>query len=70
MKFTSYLRGIHGIHLTLIKKKYQKIITCNRLDVKTLGSSLIMPKKISIPLNRENRPLVTNELVEFERKIG
>jgi hypothetical protein len=43
-KNTHHFRGIYRIYLKLIKKT-QKITTCNRLNLDTLGFGLIMPQK-------------------------
>ena len=49
-KFTSNrFRGIHGIYFELIQKtrtQTQKITPCHRIDLETLGSSLIMPQNL------------------------
>ena len=43
-KIINHFRGIYEIYLELTKKKW-KIITCNRLDLETLGFWPIMPHK-------------------------
>ena len=52
-----HFKGIQKIYLQLIKKN-RKMSICKRLDLKTLRSQ---------PLLGENRRLVTNEPVEFEK---
>jgi hypothetical protein len=43
MKITNRFRGLYRIYPNLIKKK-QRMPTCNRLDLQTLGSQPMMPK--------------------------
>ena len=46
-KITHHSIGIYEICLELLIKKYQKITTCNQLDLETLGNWLIcMPKNL------------------------
>ena len=45
-KITGHFRGIYRIYPDLIKE-YQRKLTCNRLDLQTLGSQLVMPKNLS-----------------------
>jgi hypothetical protein len=42
-KITDHFRGIYGIYTNLVKET-QRMSTCNRLDLQTLGSQPIMPK--------------------------
>ena len=44
-KFTDHFRGIQGKNFKLVKEN-QKMSTCNRLDLETLGSRPIMPKNL------------------------
>ena len=54
-KITHHFRGIYRIYLSLVKKN-QKITTCNRLDLETLGSFFslsmlkILPKTLLCPI--------------------
>ena len=41
--------------------------TCNRLHLQTLGPQPIVPKQSPQSMIGENRQLVTNEPVEFEK---
>ena len=45
-KITDHSRGIYRIYRNLIKEN-RKMSTCNRLDLQTLGSQLIMPKNLT-----------------------
>ena len=45
MKITDHFIGIYRIYLNLIKKN-QRMSTCNRLDLQTLGSQPFMPKNV------------------------
>jgi hypothetical protein len=65
-KITDHFIGIQGIHLEIVTKN-QKITTCNRLDLEALGSRLMMPKIFPEPMSKENRWLITDEPVEFEK---
>ena len=44
-KITDRFRGIYRIYPNLIKEN-QRMLTCNQLDLQTLGSQLIMPKNL------------------------
>ena len=44
-KITGHFRGMYRIHPNLIKEN-RKMSTCNRLDLQTLESQLIMPKNL------------------------
>ena len=44
-KITDHFNGIYGIYPNLTKKN-RKMSTCNRLDLETLGSRMIMPKNL------------------------
>ena len=65
-----HLRGIYRIYPNLIKET-RRMRTCNRLDLPTLESQLIMPQNVPDhqggALLGENRRLVTDEPVEFEK---
>ena len=45
-KITEHFKGIWRINLKLIKKNHRKMSTCNRLNLETLGSRLLMSKII------------------------
>ena len=45
-KITDHFRGIHSIYPNLIKENRRMSATCNRLDLQTLGSQLIMPNNL------------------------
>ena len=42
-RITDRFRGIYGIYLKLIYK-IRRMLTCDRVDLQTLGSQPIMPK--------------------------
>ena len=44
-KITDHFRGIYRIYPNLIKEN-RRMSTCNRLDLQTLGSQLVMPKNL------------------------
>ena len=44
-KITDHFRGIYRIYPNIIKEN-RRISTCNRLDLQTLGSQLIMLKNL------------------------
>ena len=71
-KITDNFRGIYRIYPNLIKETRRKS-TCNRLDLQTLGSQpVVMPKNLPdhcLAMIGENRQLVRNEPVEFERQL-
>ena len=46
-RITDHFRGIYGICLNLLQKN-RRMSPCNRLDLQTLGSELIMPKNLPI----------------------
>ena len=46
MKITHHFRGIYGIYPKLIKEN-QRMSTCDRLDLQTIGSQPIMPAQKS-----------------------
>ena len=44
-KIADHFRGIYRIYPSLMKEN-QRMLTCNRLDLQTFGSQLIMPKNL------------------------
>ena len=48
-KIPDHFRGIYRIYPNLIKEN-QRMSTCNRLDLQTLGSQQVMPKNHPKPV--------------------
>ena len=44
-KITDKFRGVYGIYPNLLKEN-RRMSTCNRLDLQTLGSQPVIPKKL------------------------
>ena len=44
-KFTDHVRGIYRIYFNLIKENW-RMSTCNRLNLQTLGSQVVMLKNL------------------------
>ena len=51
-KITDHSKGIYSMYRNL-RKENRRMSTCNRLDLQTLGSQLVMPK--SLPDHWPNR---------------
>ena len=45
-RVTNHFRGMYGPYLNLIQKNWRMSSACNRLDLQTPGSQLIMPKNL------------------------
>ena len=71
-EITDNFRGIHRILCPNLIKEKQRMWTCNRLDLQTLRSQPVMmsknlPDHWSQAMIGEDRQLVTDEPVEFEK---
>jgi hypothetical protein len=55
-KITDHFKGIYKIYPNLMKEN-QRMSTCNRLDLQTLGSQPVMPKNLPDHWAKPSQPL-------------